>query len=555
MFVHAPPPTLIEGQLAVPMHVTQLRANVMLDARMGTGLVEALLNYQLGPTAGRPIFDLRQTIGRAWLDGHAIPVARLRSRDTGEGPNATVRIVDVSQAAATHHQLRLRYRLQLPQSDLGGAYPPVLRATGPGRLRWSVGMGDLVDGRHLEMWFPTNLPFDQFPFELRIKLVGAATRHTLVTNGRISSPRVNQWHVQFPGWFTSVSHLLEFRPTDELEHLRVAGPLPASGRWVVIDLWKPTSQSENLRAEAARVARMLTDNEHALGRFVDDRYTCFFHGAGGGMEYAAGATTSASALAHEVLHAWFARGVMPASDVDGWWDEAFTTYRADAHSPERFDFTRRPVALCSRRPFQRHTDPGAYEEGSRLFRGFAEMLGAPLLLRSMAKLFSRRAKRCLSTTDLEQHLVLDTGEVRVVDAFHRFVYGFEDSTRRSGVRFERVSLSDGPDGRTVITARVVNDRDADTCRHFLLLFSDLSGRRVAAMTGFDLRPGEIRTVRVRVSPGAIGAGQAVVGAVHVRLFHPSGQAIDYRECTVMRSDSRRRVSGQRELEPVRWLVG
>ena len=81
-------------------------------------------------------------------------------------------------------------------------------------------------------------------------------------------------------------------------------------------------------------------------------------------------------MAHELLHSWFARGVTPASDADGWWDEAFTSYRTTSPlSPEPFDFREAPLQLCSRRPFQRRTPPAAYAAGSRFFRGVASATG------------------------------------------------------------------------------------------------------------------------------------------------------------------------------------
>jgi len=45
-------------------------------------------------------------------------------------------------------------------------------------------MADLFAGRHLEAWFPSNLPFDQFPFRLLVKLVGFDAPHVLITNGQ-----------------------------------------------------------------------------------------------------------------------------------------------------------------------------------------------------------------------------------------------------------------------------------------------------------------------------------------------------------------------------------
>ena len=338
--------------------------------------------------------------------------------------------------------------------------------------------------------------------------------------------------------------MLELRPTDELDHARRRVVLGRTSRTVVVDAWKVKSSPVDLPDEVGRIARLLAANEARFGPGPIGRYTCFFHDAEGGMEYAEATTTSSDALAHEVLHSWFARGVMPASDADGWWDEGFTTWMTAGAAPTPLDLDRPPVELCSRRPFQRHTVTAAYVEGSRLFGGLAALTGRTALLRSMGRLFRARTRTCLSTAELEQHLVLDTGAVRIVDAFHRFVYGFDDPRGSSGVRFDRVWLSDSPDGRRWISARVSLDPDAEVCRHFLLLFS-IGAARVAAVAGFDLRPGRTRVLRVPF-PMRRGADESaadsdahdltVTGAVHARLAHPSGTACDYRDRTVMSAE-------------------
>ncbi len=552
MLSHAPGPLVVDGLPAVPITIRQLTASVTLDARAGTGAVDALMRYEVGPTAGCPLFDLRQPIDAAFLDGTAIDPTRLRARAIGAGPAATMRVLDLPQAARSGHDLRFRYRLGSPLSDLGGAYPPVLAARAGGRLRWSFGMADLFDGRHLEMWFPSNLPFDQFPFELAVAVTGAGTAHTLISNGSVTAVGAHRWQLAFPAWFTTVCPLVELHPTDELVHARQRVALPGPARSVIVDVWKPAGTVADPAREAGRIRHLLTVNDALFGPFPADRFTCFLHDGDGGMEYAGATTTSAGALAHEVAHSWFARGVLPASDADGWWDEAYTTYLTSGAAPAPLDFGRPPVQLCSRRPFQRHTDARSYVEGSRLFSGIAAMIGAATLTQAMRTLFRTRVRSCLSTAELEEHLVRQTGAAGIVDAFHRFVYGFADAPT-GGVRLDRLWLAAGPDGRPWINAQVSNDRLAPVCRHFLLLLSSArfgaqggesfaASRRVAAVAGFDLAPGRSRHLRVPaagVRPDAYADAIVLTGAVQARQSHPSGLPGDHRNRTELRIVLRR----------------
>src|SRR3954454_15383577 len=72
VLVHAPAPRAAAGLLAVPIHIRHLRASVVLDAATRRGSVDAIMSYQVGPMSGCPLFDLRQSIDQAWLDGRSV---------------------------------------------------------------------------------------------------------------------------------------------------------------------------------------------------------------------------------------------------------------------------------------------------------------------------------------------------------------------------------------------------------------------------------------------------------------------------------------------------
>jgi hypothetical protein len=559
---------------AVPVHIRQLTASVCFDTAARSAAAEAELLYEIGPHSGHPLFDLRQEVQRVWLDGLELEVASIAARAVGEDGYSTVRLIDRFQQRGSVHRLRVRYALGQPSSQPGGAYPPVLRWLADGTVRWSLGMADLLAGRHLEAWFPSNLPFDRFPFALALRITGTAAAHSLITNGRVRTSEANWWAIGFPEWFTCMSALVELRARTALESAHRSVVLPASGRSVDIDLWKPAGAPEDLLGGGRRIAELLGVLDRRFGDFDGDRYTCFFHGAEGGMEYAHATTTSEGALEHEVLHSWFARGVTPASDADGWWDEAFTTYRSTSPlRAEPFDFTEPPLQLCSRRPMDRRTPPAAYPGGSRFFRGVADATGVGRLDGLMRALYLTRNRTAVSTPELEEFLVARSGCVELVDAFHRFVYGFEDPGRPLELRFGRPPLAEGADtpgaagmlnpAGALLTAPWVRRRPdggwahqevpshsaawvhacitnagSVPCPHFVVVVAIRSAgptpsgpgpvaSRVAAVAGFDLRPGESRIVAARVAAGqwpSVGTeghrGVRVAVSLHARNLHP-----------------------------------
>ncbi|MDI3243101.1 hypothetical protein QK292_16085 [Arthrobacter sp. AL08] len=532
-FSNAPPATLAGSLMVVPVHVLELRAEVSFDAVRGTSVAAATMDYRVGPTGGNPFFDLRQSVDSCWLDGVPLDPEMIGGCDVGAGPAGSVRVLRRFQDRGSVHSLRFRYRLGLPHAELGGASPPVLEWSDGPALRWTLGMSDLFAGRYLEAWFPSNLPFDQFPVTLNITLTGTEVAHVLISNGDVAVGGPGRWSVAFPASFTTLSHLVELRPAATVEGQKSTVVLPVSGTAVTVEAWKCSAGPEDLGHELGRIESLLAQNEADYGRFPGNRFVCFFNGNRGGMEYHHGATTSRRALAHEVFHSWFSRGVMPASQADGWWDEAFTSYHEHgAGQLEAFDFNEAPVELCSRRPFDRRTAVNAYPDGSRFFRGLADALGVERLRACMRAVYARHCSAPLSTIGLEADILVAGGEPSVVDAFHRFVYGLPDPSPAPKLRLHGLAARGAGDR---IRVSVSNDSGGGPCRHFMVVFS-LAGaatgaeraagacRNIAATGGFDLQPGEEREVWTTASEALIQrswTGTMLVASVHARGCDPS----------------------------------
>jgi hypothetical protein len=58
----APPPTMVDGLLAVPVHFHNVQGTVRFDGAPATGRADGTVTYEVGPTTGSPLFDLRQAI-------------------------------------------------------------------------------------------------------------------------------------------------------------------------------------------------------------------------------------------------------------------------------------------------------------------------------------------------------------------------------------------------------------------------------------------------------------------------------------------------------------
>ena len=111
----APPSKLVDGLIAVPIDIQTITASLTFDGASQSGSGDATLTFIIGPQAGSAIFDLRQTITAAWLDG--TPIALTKSlHDFGGGAGAALRVLASMLAAGSMHTLRIPYSLGIPQA-------------------------------------------------------------------------------------------------------------------------------------------------------------------------------------------------------------------------------------------------------------------------------------------------------------------------------------------------------------------------------------------------------------------------------------------------------
>jgi hypothetical protein len=562
----APPATIVDGLQAVPIDIQSITARLTFDGASVSGSADVTMAFVTGPVDGHPVFDLRQTIGSAWLDGAPLAPAQLAEHDFGGGTSAQLRIVEVLLPAGTTHTLRLTYDLGPPQAPTIGSYLPAMTWSAGPRLHFNFGFTDLAPGRYLEAWIPANLIFDQFALSLELQVVGTAVDHTLISNGAVTSMGTNHWSVAFPARFTALSPMLELRATDALAGANGTVLLPVSANTVTIEAWKPAGSTVSLAAQIANLQTWLAGNETAVGPYAHgNRFVAYLDV--GGMEYDGGTTTATSALQHETFHSWWARGVKPASQDDGWFDEAWTVFNVDSPSvPLPFDFHAPPVTLCPRNPWVRNSALAAYSLGYRFFEGIAALLGGGPLKSQLVAFYPKHLARPFRTPELEEFLVARTGNADVVDAFHRFVYGFDDPTPAPdlwlhdapgdpGSDFWPGTFWDSPDlwvrnadddGTTHqaaeygqdnwLYARVINRHASAVARHFVVCFNVKTFAGIqfrypadflpctAAAAGFDLGPGQSTIVKARWPAADVppaGTHACLLAAVLTRSEHPA----------------------------------
>ncbi|MEZ5356923.1 MAG: hypothetical protein R2762_30150 [Bryobacteraceae bacterium] len=442
----APAPVRVDGLWAVPIDIQSLDATLYFDAAQCSAEAEVYLEFVHGAKTGCPVFDLRQPIAEAWLDGQTIDPARMAHHDFGAGPESSMRILEARCRPGSRHSLRIRYPLDRPAAvDVGSRLPGLVWVPGLG-VRFNFGFSDLGPGRYLDSWLPANLIYDQHAVDIGVTITGVKEPHVAIHNGNWATQLArNRWWIEYRRYSTSLSPMLELHPARLVRGKRTETRLPVSRKRVTIEMWKDVQDRTRLGPLAKEVAGWLAGHERAMGRYVHgDRFVVYLQERGG-MEYDGGCTSSVEALYHEVFHSWWARGLKPASQNDGWIDEAWTVY-CDEHPDTAiaFDWDAPPITLSPGHPWWRSTPREAYREGVRMFQGIAHLLGsAKKLHRAMRAFYKANAPGFVTTAELEAHLSPLHPDVH--RAFARFVYGRIDGeqgrTRRAQPR-RRADRSD-----------------------------------------------------------------------------------------------------------------
>ena len=126
----APPPVNFDGKTAVPIDISAIDAHLTFDGAASAASGDATLTFVVGPAAGRPMFDLRQTITGVWLDG--APLAVGAGADARPGRRAGRRAASARRSARRriepHAPLHLR-----PRAAGVARRAAVIRPGSPGR--------------------------------------------------------------------------------------------------------------------------------------------------------------------------------------------------------------------------------------------------------------------------------------------------------------------------------------------------------------------------------------------------------------------------------------
>ena len=355
--------------------------------------------------AGKPVFDLIPSAKNVTVDGVAVGLVETSAPD-----GSKLRQID-SVIEAGEHVLELEnsfkenVRYNLLTRKVSSAF-------------W---IRDLKYRKFLEQYVPSNFEFDQFQVTMNVTFAGTKTaRQDIYANGKVTQTSPNSYQIVFPEYFTSSCYYFHTTPKGQKKRIdftyrSIDGrELPVT---VYTSWWSRPSKFKN---EAIKVFQEL---EADFGPWGHDGLIAYetFPGTGG-MEHAGATQTSLAALDHEMLHSYFAKGVMPANGNAGWIDEAIASWRD-------YGYLRKPLPAMTGSNlglgsvYQRNTDVRAYALG-REFMAYVDyrlqdMGGLKAFLRGYFATYNRTV---ITQEHFKNNLEFFSG-LDLTEAFETYIWG------------------------------------------------------------------------------------------------------------------------------------
>lgn len=331
--------------------------------------------------SGKPVFDLIPNILNAKLNGVPVNIIETQSPD-----GSKLRQIDGVVGPGEHV-------LEIENSFSKNVSYNILTR----KVSSAFWIRDLKYRKFMEQYIPSNFEFDQYKMTMNVTFAGTTTaRQDIYTNGELTQTSPNSYKIVYPEYFTVSCPYFHTTPKGKKKRLDFSYT-SIDGREIPITVytswWSHPSKFKN---ESIKVMKEL---EADYGPWAHPSLVAYETIPGtGGMEHAGATQTSLAALDHEMLHSYFAKGVMPANGNSGWIDEAIASWRDKGYQ-------RKPLPnfggsnLGSQSVYKRNTDSRAYALGAEFMAYLDYRLQDLGGLKSFLKGYFQTYKHTVITTE------------------------------------------------------------------------------------------------------------------------------------------------------------
>ncbi len=350
----------------------------------------------------QPVFLFEGTIRETSINGQSVPFGWMKTPDSA----ATVLALQKTLKAGETAEAVITFTLPSDRTSYSS-----------GGVAFLTSMADLA-ARFAQRYWPTGFEDDAHALTLRLKILGGSNPHSLFANGEIREQGRGEWEVRFPSYYSLSSFYVHLT-----DRALVVDRFTVQGMTREIPVTVYSSSSSLVQAAKAQLPTLFREMEADYGPYSHPEFIAYIVTTSGGMEHVGATVTHLDSLGHELLHSWFARGVMPAEGRSGWIDEAIADWRGKGYQRASSLLQRSPTSLATGSPFALATPMNSYQDGRLLMAEldlyFADLGG----LKPVLKEFVNRYRYSHYTTE-EFKLFLESHTGRSVDEFfNRYVYG------------------------------------------------------------------------------------------------------------------------------------
>lgn len=402
--LHLAPPPFGPDQSYVPIDIDSIAIDYTFDIDERRVWAKATMTFKQ-ERKGKPFFDIVPEPSALTLDGKTLEPKVLKEVKT-PGDETTLRVLDVELEPSETRTVTMAYNLHRIPKFRGGTV--------------SAGffVSDLDDRWFFERFGPTNLQFDQIRYTFNVTVKGATEPHRIFANGTVEDKGEGKWQVRYPDYFNTSTLYFHLVPESSVKVME--GVFKGKERDIPVTVYNRTG--DRLQKYFDVTMEHLGKLEQRFGATIHPAFTVYVTG-GGGMEYSGATITGHNAIAHELTHSWYARGVFPSDGNSSWVDEAVASWQDCKYVTAKTGPSGPPVNLSAHSVYVRDTDVKAYKEGlilvAQLDNLFKDQGGISPIL---ASFYQRMAKKLLTTESFKAHIQKESG-VDMEPIFDRFVYG------------------------------------------------------------------------------------------------------------------------------------
>lgn len=343
----APPDFVSSNGRAIFVDFKTAEYNVTYDLANEVTSVKSRISFH-ATKIGKPLFDLVPKPSVVKIDGKVVKQTEIEL----PGKVSKMRLVEENITEGDHV-------LEVENTFITN----VSYDSKTSRVSSAFWIRDLKSRMFLEQYVPSNVEFDQYKMTLNVNFTGVKKiDQEFFTNGTLTQTSPLSYKIEYPEYFTVSCPYFHTNKKDFLRRMDFEYT-SISGRKIPMTVYSErilkTSQFKDYSIE------VMAELEKDYGAWEHPSFVAYGTMPGlGGMEHSGATATSLAALDHEMLHSYFAKGVMPANGNSGWIDEAIASWRDKGYQ-------RNPTVgfggsnLGSGSIYKRNTDDRAYDLGAK----------------------------------------------------------------------------------------------------------------------------------------------------------------------------------------------